>query len=177
VLASQLMTAPAKVQFKIPALHLIDEVLEKDKFVNYLPVYSLAAAAGGFSDEQTVRPLGWATVKDHRLSRDMFIARVKGKSMEPTISDGSYCIFRWERGGSRNGKVVLVQCQSLIDPESSGQYTVKRYESEKELFPDGTWKHKRVVLSPDNKDYQKIILEDIEPDSFKVVAEYVSTLG
>ncbi len=45
----------------------------------------------------------------------MFIARVAGKSMEPTIPDGSYCIFCFERGGSRNGKVVLVESRLVSD--------------------------------------------------------------
>ena len=61
----------------------------------------LAAAAGGFSDEQTVRPAGWAEVKGHRVSKEMFIARVLGKSMEPLIPDCSWCIFKHERGGVR----------------------------------------------------------------------------
>lgn len=42
-----------------------------------------------------------------KLNMDMFIAKVVGHSMEPAIPNGSYCIFRIERGGSRNGTVVL----------------------------------------------------------------------
>lgn len=176
VLASEVQALqPEVVPFR-PSLEILSEVPALDQYIKYLPVYSLAAAAGGFSDEQTVRPLGWAEVKNRNISKEMFVARVRGKSMEPMIADGSYCIFRWERGGSRNGKVVLVQCQSLRDPETSGQYTVKKYESEKELFDDGTWKHKRITLSPDNKSYQSIVLEDIDPYSFRVIAEFVSAL-
>ena len=31
-------------------------------------------------------------------------ARVSGRSMEPTIPDGSHCLFRTDRGGSRQGQ-------------------------------------------------------------------------
>ena len=54
-----------------------------------------------------------------------FIAKVVGKSMEPTIPDGSYCIFRFERGGSRNSKIVLVKSRLVSDPEN-GKFTVKK---------------------------------------------------
>jgi hypothetical protein len=34
-------------------------------------------------------------------------------------------------GGSRNGKVVLVQHRDIEDPDHGGTYTVKTYHSEK----------------------------------------------
>ena len=64
----------------------------------------------------------------------MFVAKVVGKSMEPTIPDGSYCVFRYDKGGSRNGLVVLVECHQISDPETTRQFTIKRYKSEKEYF-------------------------------------------
>ena len=82
-------------------------------------------------------------------------------------------MFQIERGGSRDGKVVLVQSRQISDPETGHQYTIKRYRSEKELFPDGTWRHKRIVLSPDNNKFADIVLDDVEADSFSVVAELV----
>lgn len=86
-----------------------DEDLDKNaKYTEYLPVYSVEAVATSFSKEQPVDLLGWKKVKaGKKLQKDMFIAKVVGKSMEPTIKDGSYCIFRFEKGGSRNGLVVL----------------------------------------------------------------------
>ncbi len=106
----------------------------------------------------------------------MFIAQVNGHSMEPTIPDGSYCIFKLERGGSRNEKVVLVQSRHIDDPESGGQYTVKRYFSEKEYSDDGTWHHKKITLVPDNSRFKEVVLRAIEPTEFKVVAEFVDCL-
>jgi len=157
-----------------PTLDLLQEIRPDERFTTHLPVYSLAVAAGGFSEGQSVRPIGWAKVSLGRpLQKDMFIARVAGASMEPTVRDGSWCVFQIERGGSRDGKVVLVQSRQISDPETGHQYTIKRYRSEKELFPDGTWRHKRIVLSPDNNKFADIVLDDVEADSFSVVAELV----
>jgi type I restriction enzyme R subunit len=183
-----------------------DAVDENQKYVEYLPVYSLEAAASGFSGEQHVETLGWKKVDINiienngirqnfgTLNRDMFIAKVVGKSMEPTIPDGSYCIFRFERGGSRNGKVVLVESRKVSDTETNQKYTVKRYRSEKvntdysldsrfrgndnEYAEEGgeQWEHKRIILSPDNKDFDDIILENVSEDDFKVIAEFVSII-
>lgn len=147
------------------------------RFKTHLPIYSLSAAAGGFSESREVQALGWAPVSIGRsLSKDMFVAQVKGRSMEPTIRDGSYCVFQFERGGSRKGKVVLVQSSHLDDPENGGQYTVKRYFSEKEHSDDGTWRHKKITLVPDNRAFKEIVLKDVAPTEFKVIAEFVDCL-
>jgi len=96
--------------------------------------------------------------------------------MEPTIPDSSWCIFKRDPGGSREGKVVLVQCNSIHDPETSGRFTVKRYHSEKQLFDNGTWRHKIIVLSPANESFSPLILENVEADLFHVVGEWVANL-
>ncbi|KJJ85520.1 restriction endonuclease subunit R [Candidatus Omnitrophus magneticus] len=152
------------------------EIKETDKYVDYLPVYSLQAVATNFGDEQHVQSLGWKKVASRKLNKDMFIAKVVGKSMEPTITDGSYCIFRYERGGSRNGLVVLVESRLVSDPETNQKFTVKRYHSEKEDLGHGEWRHKRIVLSPDNKDFKDIVIKDVEGESFRVIAEFVDVL-
>jgi DUF2075 family protein len=161
----------------LPGLVIVLEVPASKRFKTHLPVHSLSAAAGGFSESREVSPLGWAPVSIGRtLSKDMFVAQVKGRSMEPTISNGSYCVFQFERGGSRNEKVVLVQSNHFDDPENGGQYTVKRYFSEKEYSGDGTWRHKRITLVSDNPKFKDIVLEDVDPAEFKVIAEFVKCL-
>ena len=99
-----------------------------------------------------------------------------GKSMEPTIPDGSFCIFRFERGGSRNGLVVLVESRLVTDPETNQKFTIKRYKSEKEDMGADQWRHKRIILSPDNKAFKNIVLEGVGSDDFRVVAEFVEIL-
>jgi hypothetical protein len=158
---------------------LVSEVPENLWFVDYLPVLSLEAVATTFGKETHVQeePIAWIKAEIPRsLSKDMFVAKVIGKSMEPTIPDGSYCIFRYDKGGSRNGLVVLAECHLIADPETTRQFTIKRYKSEKEFFDDGTWRHKKVILSPDNKDFKDIVLEDVPAVEFRVVAELVAVL-
>jgi uncharacterized protein len=147
------------------------------EYTEYLPLYSLKAAATKFGKEEYVESLGWMKVAAKRkLTKDMFVAQVLGKSMEPTIPDGSYCIFQSDRGGSRNGKVVLVDSWKVADRETN-PYTVKRYNSEKDIFDDGTWRHKKITLSPDNKSFEAIVLKDVQADEFRVVAEFVAVVG
>jgi len=110
------------------------------------------------------------------LKEDMFIAQVVGKSMEPTIPDGSWCLFRFERGGSRNGLIVLVESRLVSDPETHQSFTIKRYHSEKEDLGNGQWRHKKITLSPDNKDFKDIVLENMSGDDFHVVAEFIGVL-
>jgi hypothetical protein len=153
------------------------EINEKLKFVEYLPVYDLEAVATSFKEQTRPVIRGWKRMAGkRRLNKNMFIAQVVGKSMEPTILDGSWGLFRFERGGSRNGLVVLVESRQVVDPETGGAFTIKRYHSEKESLGDGQWRHKRIVLSPDNKDFKDIILEDVAGEDFHVVAEFLEVL-
>ena len=125
-------------------------------FKDLLPVYSLEAACGKFGEGQEVECEGWTEVKGRRLDERMFIARAIGRSMEPTIHDGDYCIFRANPEGTRQGKIVLVQHRGVEDPETGGSYTIKKYSSEKMASADEGWGHSRITLSPLNPDYQPI---------------------
>ena len=108
---------------------------------------------------------------------ELGIAKVVGRSMEPTIADGSPCLFRFERGGSRNGKIVLVESREVSDPETHQRYTIKRYSSEKKPLDGERWAHSKITLSPDNKEFKDIILKDVSEDDFKVIAEFIQVLG
>lgn len=148
------------------------------KYMEFLPVYDLQAAATSFKEQKTPEVKGWKRIAGNlRINKEMFIAQVIGKSMEPAIPDGSFCIFRFEKGGSRNGKIVLVESRQITDPETLQSYTIKRYHSEKEDMGDGQWKHKKIILSPDNKDFHNIVLEDVSGWDFHVVAEFVEIIG
>jgi len=54
----------------------------------------------------------------------MFVARVRGRSMEPRIPDGAYCFFRAPPLPSSPERPVLVKHGGAVDPETGGQYTV-----------------------------------------------------
>ena len=154
-----------------------EEMAEKDKYSTHLPVFSLQAVATAFSEEQKPELLGWKKIEARKkLDEHMFVAHVIGKSMEPSIPDDRYCIFRFYQGGSRNGKVVLVESRQVTDPESNQKFTVKRYRSEKKKLVGDQWRHKKIILSPDNKDFNDIVLENVSEDDFRVVAEFISVL-
>lgn len=160
-------------------------------FLNSVPLYDLSAAAGRFSNVQEVhevvqgaeilRPEDFQWVElpeEFRPRRGLFVARVVGESMNRRIPNGSWCLFRLAPQGSRNGKVVLVQLHGLEDPETGGQYTVKLYESEKRIDPDGEWRHSVIVLRPDSSStaFEPIALDARQSDDLRVIAELVAVL-
>lgn len=143
-----------------------------------MPLVPLKAAAGAFGDPQQVEDddFEWVSVDSrHRLRRGMFVAQVVGKSMEPAIPDGSYCLFAAPIEGTRQGKTVLVQLRDAADPETGQRYTVKRYESEKEKHGD-SWRHTRITLKPLNPDFQPIVLTGADEQQLQVVAELIEVL-
>jgi SOS-response transcriptional repressor LexA len=160
-----------------PKLRIVQPSPE-DRYVTCVPLVSLKAAAGAFSNPQHVEDDNWEWVTvdaKRRLRPGMFVAQVVGKSMEPTIPDGSYCLFRAPVIGTRQGKIVLVQLRNAIDPDNGERYTVKRYQSEKVMDGD-SWRHTRITLKPINPDFQPMVLTDSEESELQVVAEFVEVL-
>ncbi len=144
-------------------------------FITHLPVYTLQAAATRFGEDSEVREDGWREVTGLRLSEGMFIARVVGRSMEPLIPDGSFCVFRAPVVGSRQGKRLLIEQFGATD--TSARYTVKKYTSTKrQVNPeneDGEWEHTAIRLEPLNPEFPAFNLED---GTFRVIAEFVRAL-
>ena len=160
-----------------PQLRIV-EPRPSERYVTCVPLIPLKAAAGAFSDPQQIDEdeFAWVAVEtSRRLRRGMFVAQVVGKSMEPTISDGAYCLFAAPVGGSRQGKTVLVQMRDAADPESGERYTVKRYESEK-ASEKGSWRHTKITLKPLNPDFEPIVLTSTDEGALQVVAEVVEVL-
>lgn len=150
-----------------------------ERYSTCVPLLPLKAAAGAFSDPQHVDDddFKWVLVESHhRLRRGMFVAQVVGKSMEPAIPDGSYCLFAAPVEGTRQGKTVLVQLRDATDPETGERYTVKRYESEKVADAD-SWRHVKITLKSVNPDFHPIVLTSADEDRLQVVAELVAVLG
>ena len=140
----------------------------------------LKAAAGAFSDAQHIDDgdFAWVAVETtRRLRRGMFVAQVVGRSMEPRIPDGAYCLFAAPVAGTRQGKTVLVQMRDGTDPESGQRYTVKRYQSEKASDGDA-WRHTRITLKPVNRTgtFAPIVLTGADEGQLQVVAEVVEIL-
>jgi len=152
---------------------------EAEPYRRHLPAYTLTAAAGVFLRNEPVAEMGWVEVLGMRLHDDMFVARVEGRSMEPRIPDGSWCVFRGDRGGSlagtRVGRIVLVHARDIDDPDGAGEYTVKRYQSGKAPDGEGGWHHDMILLESLNPAYAPIVLR--QQDDVSVVAEFVAVLG
>jgi phage repressor protein C with HTH and peptisase S24 domain len=146
-------------------------------FVTHLPRYSLAVAAGPFLEnrvvEERVEEEAWEEAPPGlRLTPEMFVARIVGRSMEPLIPDQSLCVFRRGVSGSRQGRLVLVEA---LDQGGNDRYTVKRYRSEKRESEGGEWSHQRIRLEPLNPSYAAWDLNP-EEDRYRILAEFVQVL-
>jgi type III restriction enzyme len=150
-----------------------DDIDEAARFTTHLPVYSLEAAAGYFGSGHGVELEGWTEVSG-RLDDTMFVSQVVGRSMEPRIPNGSLCVFRRIRPGTRQGKIVLAQHREIDDPDTGGSFTVKVYDSTKVLEDDEV--RGSVTLRPLNPDYEAIVLTHVDDDDLVVVAEFIDVL-
>ena len=153
---------------------------ETGRYVNCVPLVPLQAAAGAFGDPHAILDESeweWVELDTGRSLRPgMFVAQVVGKSMEPRIPDGAYCLFASPVTGTRQDRTVLVQLRDAVDPDTGERFTVKRYRSEKSADEDG-WRHVRIVLEPVNPDFTPIELKTEEEGSVAVVAELVEVIG
>jgi uncharacterized protein len=165
----------------VPPLRLVSQV-ERDAGVAAVPVLDLRFAAGSFSDVQALgeEAAEWVALPDWiRPQPGLFVAQVVGESMNRRISNGSWCLFRANPTGTREGKIVVVQSRSISDPETGGRYTIKRYESEKVPAEEGGWRHTRITLHPesDRAEFEPIVLQvQNDDEDFKVIAEMLMVL-
>ncbi len=163
-------------------VEMLDNPPEQLRFVEYLPYYDLEAAAGAFELSRHINEANystWVHIKDMRLSDDMFVIRIKGHSMEPRIPDGSLAVFRGGSalGGSRSGRIVLVQSDDISCVETGWNLVVKRYRSEKDYDEFGNFKHQKIILESLNPDFAPIVLIGSEEVDFRVLGEFVNTLN
>ena len=170
--AAQARNRPSRLRLVTPT--------SESCYVKCLPLVPLQAAAGAFGDPHALpdeSDWDWVVFDTARtLRQGMFVARVVGKSMEPRIPDGSYCLFRSPVTGTRQGRTVLVQLRDEVDPDTEQRFTVKRYRSEKSANAD-RWRHVKIVLEPVNPEFQPIELRTEDEDTVAVVAELVEVIG
>ncbi|WP_281171136.1 DNA/RNA helicase domain-containing protein [Marinobacterium litorale] len=179
-LASQTKHEQARESSKMPDFNGLELPVVSRLEANseqYVPIYDLSIAAGEFSEMQTAEADYWAELPDFmRSSPDLFISRVVGESMNRRIPNGSWCLFRANPGGSRQGKIVVVQHRSIEDPDHGGSYTVKQYHSEK-VEEYGELVNQRILLRPLTNafGYKDIVLED-EQEDLVVIGEFLTVL-
>jgi SOS-response transcriptional repressor LexA len=148
------------------------DAIPVEPFRTHVPLYSLRAAAGGLGEEMESNAEDWVRAPEGmRLSPDLFVAHVTGRSMEPRIPDGSLNLFRFHPAGSRQGKILLIQRFGSVD--ETARYTVKRYTSRKTYSGEDEWQHERIRLEPLNPEFEPW---DVEPRDFAVVAEWIRVI-
>lgn len=163
-----------------PTLTVLPSVAENEKYQSAVPVYDLAVAAGSFSEAQAPETKGWAKVHTARqLDKRTFVARVVGHSMEDGIPDGSWGLFRmWPVGSAPSataldGRRVVVQLRDETDPDTGGQYTLKRWKVTKRTADAGV---QEVELRPDNPAYKTKKFSAKDGD-IRAVAEFLEVVG
>jgi SOS-response transcriptional repressor LexA len=148
------------------------EEIEIQPFRTHLPLYSLRAAAGRLGEEMESVEEDWVRAPEGtRLTRDMFVAHVVGRSMEPRIPDGSLNLFRFHPQGSRQNKILLIQRSGVLD--ETARYTVKKYTSRKVSTGEDEWRHESIRLEPLNPEFEPW---DVGPQDFAVVAEWLRVM-
>jgi phage repressor protein C with HTH and peptisase S24 domain len=114
---------------------------------------------------------------ENNSSNDYFACKIIGESMNRVIPNGSICLFKLYTGGSRNGKIVLVENRDIQDPDFNSAFTIKTYSSEKTIT-EVDWGHDSIVLRPNSFDssYQNIIISKENAEGMRVVGEFVGIL-
>ena len=97
--------------------------------------------------------------------------------MNKRIPNGSICIFKKYSGGSRTGKILLIENHDIQDPDFNSAFTVKTYASQKRITEEG-WKHLEILLKPHSFDssYKDIIISQDNHNEMKVVGEFITVL-
>lgn len=88
-----------------------------------MPLVSLKVAAGAFGAAQSLADEAghWVQLPEgFAAAPGLFVAQVIGESMNRRIPNGTWCLFRAHPGGSRQGKIVLVQHRSACCCPASG---------------------------------------------------------
>lgn len=183
-------TKPASERFKGLTLRLI-ETSQVQPYVNAVPICELDVAAGALSKTQSATELAeagdrvdvgqyqWVELPDSfRIRPGLFVAKVVGESMNKRIPNGAWCLFSARPGGTRQGKVVLVNHRSIDDPDTGGHFTVKTYESEKASTEDGSWRHRRIILKPESTDpsWKPLVFDEDTAGELVVIAEMIAVL-
>jgi len=159
-------------------LEVVD-VPNEERYITAIPLLNIKAAAGGFSMEQHLEVCDWVRLPEPFAHKSgYFVAQVVGESMNRRIPNGAWCLFKQDQGGSRNGKIVLVESSHIQDTETGSSYTVKRYHSEKVSDDKGGWEHSKIVLSPMSsvEAFGDVELVGDQVESFGVVGEFVAVL-
>lgn len=145
---------------------------------NPIPFYDFYAAAGAFSEMQSEKNFTLIEGPENINSNTAYFAcKIVGESMNRVIPNGSVCLFKMSTGGSRNGKIVLVENLDLQDQDFNSAFTIKTYTSEK-LITEDSWGHTSISLRPNSYDdtYKSIVINEENGAEMRIVGEFVQIL-
>jgi uncharacterized protein len=113
----------------------------------------------------------------YKPSKDLFACKVVGESMNKIIPNGSICLFRYYSGGTRNGRICLVEHRDIQEQEFGSAYTVKEYSSKKKIENDEV-RNDSISLKPlsYNSEFTNIELTEDESINLNVIAFFESVL-
>jgi len=143
-----------------------------------VPFIDIHVAAGEFSSSRQQQQQQWIELPyDLREKEKHFVCQVVGESMNTVIPNESYCLFQYDEGGTREGKIVLVQSTEIQDPDFGSGYTVKEYSSTKHTSEEG-WQHTSITLKSRSSypGYNDIELHDDGLHMFKVLGIFKKVL-
>lgn len=155
-----------------------DIVNFEEKVINPIPLYDFYAAAGSFSEMQSNNEFTYIEgPKNLHSKKDLFACKVIGESMNRIIPNGSVCLFEKYAGGSRNGKIVLVENLDFNDHDYHSSFTVKTYSSEKQILED-EWMHTSIILRPNSFDptFKNIVVDQATAKEMRIVGVFVQIL-
>jgi len=160
-------------------LHPVDP-RPADTYKTCVPLLDLHTVAGAFVEGEEVEPEIWCGVPPERVLRPgMFVAQMVGHAMEPQIPDGAYCLFERqhdERAQALQGRIVLAQHRDIYDPETGGNYTIRRYVQEQHSGASRSRPTRSVRLLPLHPAYAPIILDNVPTGERHVIATFLTVL-
>ncbi len=142
-----------------------------------IPLYNFYAVAGTFSELQSEKEFTLIEGPKNSSINDYFACRIIGESMNRVIPNGSICLFKPYTGGSRNGKIVLIENRDIQDPDFNSAFTIKTYSSEKSVSEE-MWEHTSITLSPNSYDstYKNIIITEENAEEMRIIGEFVKII-
>jgi superfamily II DNA or RNA helicase/HKD family nuclease/SOS-response transcriptional repressor LexA len=144
---------------------------------NHIPLFDFYAAAGSFSEIQSGKNYTNVEVSNKYASDTYFACKIIGESMNKVIKNGSICLFKKYEGGSRNGKIVLVENFDQQDPDFNSAFTIKTYSSLKMVNEEG-WEHLTITLRPNSFDtsYVPIVIDERNGQGMRVIGEFIKAI-
>lgn len=156
---------------------IVSERKLEQKFT--IPMYEFHAAAGNFSDLQSDKTFNTIEVPEkYTFKSEYFACKVIGESMNKRIPNGSTCIFKRYDGGSRSGKILLIENHKIHDPDFNSAFTVKTYASQK-CNTEETNEQIEIILRPNSTDpsYKDILIDSEKAQEMNIIGEFVSILN